>query len=248
MGGGRTAAPACTSSARLSSRLHSASSETRSKICRGLRTLAFVAHAAEWPGSRLSYRVCGHEQARVPTAAIAGTGLNPTTWHCSNRLGPDDHPPTDEPQQCRTCGTVLPATFFRLACRLPLGRYTSGCLACDSEAKLRFAQQIPDVPDAKRCGRCHQEKPAPDFPDRRASPDGLQNWCRRCLSAYVAARKAPLVRVTVSSKWCCKCGEVKPAARFTTSDVSGDGLHWVCKPCAALASRQQRSRRAGTRQ
>jgi len=42
----------------------------------------------------------------------------------------------------------------------------------------------------KDCGRCGKRKEATDFSVNRAKEDGLNNWCKACLSAYAKDRLA----------------------------------------------------------
>ncbi len=138
---------------------------------------------------------------------------------------------------------MLPAAFFPLSRQCRLGRDVGCCLACEAEGSLRLTQRSHVVPDEKRCSRCRQERPAADFCVARRLHDGLNAMCKNCMAAYLAARKAPLVRVAVSSKRCHKCGEVKPAADFSNFTRTADGLHHACKACVALDRRQRSNSR-----
>jgi hypothetical protein len=42
----------------------------------------------------------------------------------------------------------------------------------------------------KDCGRCGKRKEPTDFSVNRAKEDGLNNWCKACLSAYAKDRLA----------------------------------------------------------
>lgn len=47
------------------------------------------------------------------------------------------------------------------------------------------------VQTEKRCGKCKQQKSPADFSNCRAASDGLQNWCKQCISEYHKQRKNP---------------------------------------------------------
>lgn len=40
--------------------------------------------------------------------------------------------------------------------------------------------------ETKRCSRCKHTKPLEDFAASKATSDGRQRWCRRCMKAYGA--------------------------------------------------------------
>lgn len=57
--------------------------------------------------------------------------------------------------------------------------------------KVSFATH-PRRADDRPCGRCRRRLPRSSFTRRRASPDGLQPWCRECQSEHQRAyRQTP---------------------------------------------------------
>ncbi|KAK9843911.1 hypothetical protein WJX84_009960 [Apatococcus fuscideae] len=95
--------------------------------------------------------------------------------------------PVDEPtvtsKVCRRCGEEKAATDF---CRKK--QRTDGldsyCKDCNCKATAaRTARKAPTVAptvEHKVCVRCHQDKPAGEFPARPSATDGLYSYCRIC--------------------------------------------------------------------
>lgn len=54
----------------------------------------------------------------------------------------------------------------------------------DSPRARRQMTKRGDTLPHKRCPRCGQSKTTLDFALNASCKDGLQNWCRRCKSAY----------------------------------------------------------------
>lgn len=47
----------------------------------------------------------------------------------------------------------------------------------------------PAAVPTKHCGKCGQDKPRSAFSQNSTTRDGLQNWCRDCMSAYDSVRR-----------------------------------------------------------
>lgn len=54
----------------------------------------------------------------------------------------------------------------------------------------RISEKVMNITDIKHCCKCHCHKPRGDFADSTVAKDGKQPWCRQCMKAYRAARKA----------------------------------------------------------
>jgi hypothetical protein len=46
------------------------------------------------------------------------------------------------------------------------------------------------ITDFKRCCRCKCHKHRDEFSESTVTKDGKQDWCKQCMRAYRAARKA----------------------------------------------------------
>jgi Recombination endonuclease VII len=97
----------------------------------------------------------------------------------------------------------------------------------------------------KRCSRCGSNLPTSQFAVRRASADGLQAYCRTCVSTWARQHRPRKLRnapagVEAGEKWCRRCDEVKPQAAFARNRTAPDGLQGQCRACAAAAYRAKR--------
>ena len=151
----------------------------------------------------------------------------------------DEHPPTQEPQVCKKCRALLPATWFHLMPQKSTGRHGS-CLACCAKQHRALSRRVPHTPQQKECQQCRRTLKAACFHRKRASADGLRRVCRDCLRGDKQTRKRPLVSVQVPDKRCGVCKLVKPAAGFYAWQSSSDGLCTECKECTNLRRRRQR--------
>jgi hypothetical protein len=50
--------------------------------------------------------------------------------------------------------------------------------------------QAMNITDIKHCCKCKCHKPRSDFAESTVARDGKQPWCRQCMKAYRAAKKA----------------------------------------------------------
>ncbi|MER6534692.1 endonuclease VII domain-containing protein [Streptomyces sp900105755] len=66
----------------------------------------------------------------------------------------------------------------------------------------------------KRCTKCELSKPLEAFPERKASKDGRNSWCRECYRTWHRARYQPKTRADDSPRNCVNCGTTyRPASR-----------------------------------
>ena len=68
-----------------------------------------------------------------------------------------------------------------------------------------MVEATPDTPTEKRCGACGFTKPAGDFHVAATKADGLQSWCKECLTTRnrnnrKRARAAVLARAAVRAR------------------------------------------------
>lgn len=101
-----------------------------------------------------------------------------------------------ESQQCLVCGQEKPsADYFRESYNVGLRRV---CKLCCKEARRtrkkaltltnpEFGVLHPAV-KARFCARCRLEKKAADFHKNRGMLDGLNKFCRTCMSRYFRTR------------------------------------------------------------
>jgi hypothetical protein len=98
--------------------------------------------------------------------------------------------------------------------------------------------------ETKVCTRCRAELPLSSFGVRRASPDGLQGYCRACVSAWAREHRPRKLKnappVGPGEKWCRRCDTIKPLDAFARNLRAGDGLQGQCRECAADAYRAKR--------
>jgi hypothetical protein len=70
------------------------------------------------------------------------------------------------------------------------------------------------------------------FPPRRNTPDGLEYWCRSCLSEYRKAKYVPRPKKPPpTERECHACGEVKPLEQFNRNRTKSRGRDAWCKVC-----------------
>ena len=132
---------------------------------------------------------------------------------------------------------------------------TNRCKSC-----MKKRRQGLDYPrqeqGSKICPCCNQVLGVQLFASNRRNKDGLQNYCRVCMSEKVKASrlrrqgkkprlelKAHPSTVKVMEKQCRKCRETKPAADFPANARISDGLHSYCRVCARKAVNASRRRR-----
>lgn len=97
----------------------------------------------------------------------------------------------------------------------------------------------------KRCQRCKQNKPADEFYKNANQNDGLQQWCKVCLSAYNMERyrkRGPIPPRDDGFKRCSRCKETASRTEFAKNPANRDGRDWYCRSCKVLNSREARER------
>ena len=106
----------------------------------------------------------------------------------------------------------------------------------------------------KRCPDCQRLRPISDFGANRSRPDGLQFYCRSCVStrgatAYrrIRERNGKSVRervdVPAGHKFCPGCRLIKPHAEWHRNSSSRDGFTAYCKHCRKAKGRADHLKR-----
>jgi hypothetical protein len=100
--------------------------------------------------------------------------------------------------------------------------------------------------ELKECRRCFKMKPRSEFHKSSRCEDGLQTWCKQCISEYKVwwrdGKRSPrdqaeLDRVRENQelvgdglKRCGSCGEVKPLDEFWSGEGTGE-RRGICAVC-----------------
>lgn len=99
----------------------------------------------------------------------------------------------------------------------------------------------------KRCSRCGRDRPLSAFGGRAASADGLQNYCRECVSAWARdhrpRRLVQAPQVAPGQKWCRSCEQTKSLDDFAGNRAAKDGYQAHCRECQADRYRAKREAR-----
>jgi len=83
----------------------------------------------------------------------------------------------------------------------------------------------------KLCTKCNTMLPVKAFWKNRAITDGLNGWCKKCVTERRRKINHP---VSVDLKICTRCKVTKSAGDFHRNRLSSDGLHSWCKECTLL--------------
>lgn len=114
---------------------------------------------------------------------------------------------------------------------------------------------MPDqsTSDTVVCSRCDTAKPRDGFTTNVAKTNGLNSWCRACVSEYGRQRRAESPkRDRQQSHYerpegasCTKCGEWKSFDDFPPNPRKSNGLGSHCRVCSRAAHRDWRARNPG---
>ena len=80
----------------------------------------------------------------------------------------------------------------------------------------------------KYCPGCETKKPTSNFTKSLTKKNGLQCYCKSCMTAQRKTRASTRV---VFEKLCRSCGKVKAANQFHKNKSMIDGLGAVCSEC-----------------
>ncbi|KYK22188.1 hypothetical protein AYK24_08440 [Thermoplasmatales archaeon SG8-52-4] len=103
--------------------------------------------------------------------------------------------------------------------------------------KLERSRGLIEVPEEKRCKRCHQVKPVSMFWVCNNRRDGLDHFCIDCkiethnkmLKKWKQTREKN--KTTVKNKKCKKCKKILQVSKFNKSINFKDGFDSICKNC-----------------
>lgn len=102
----------------------------------------------------------------------------------------------------------------------------------------------------KKCPRCGEIKPYSGFYKNKTSKDGLQSWCKICLSKatkrnrqglpsdQAVARQKAKKLLKAGRKKCSSCGEIKSVEDFYRNAARKDGFDDYCRLCRSVAVRK----------
>jgi hypothetical protein len=85
------------------------------------------------------------------------------------------------------------------------------------------------TPVEKKCSRCEETKPASEFWRVRASPDGLNRWCRQCDAADQSSKNYPAS--DTGTIVCVQCHIEKSVLEFPANRRLRTGRSTLCKTC-----------------
>lgn len=93
------------------------------------------------------------------------------------------------------------------------------------------------VCSSRQCELLGIPQPSDSFAKNSSKKDGLQSFCRRCLSRVKKAREKSFPRVPDDQvKICSECQIPKPAIEFYSNKYRPDGVGACCKMCASIAT------------
>lgn len=85
--------------------------------------------------------------------------------------------------------------------------------------------------ETKVCKRDGAVKPVTEFWKSKTTRDGLQSWCKECMTEYKRENKRARQIYLGGVKLCKKCREIKPKTEFNACHAHKDGLQSYCKKC-----------------
>src|ERR1017187_2342032 len=98
----------------------------------------------------------------------------------------------------------------------------------------------------KICKKCGVAKTVSEFSKATKARDGLQSWCKTCLSkANKKSREKNRARETIvipEFKTCPGCKGEKPSSDFNKHDRNKDGLQSFCKKCCSKKNKTSREK------
>ncbi len=151
---------------------------------------------------------------------------------------------------CSRCNTVKPAEqFCKNRCRSD--GLDSMCMECKSKYnKERYENNKKKTPDlistTRVCRVCGEEKSIEGFAKNPVKKNGYENICLVCKNNYVKCKRVQYrfnnntVGITIESKKCSNCKEIKSITEFNKNICGADGLDHRCKSCCDKIAEEYR--------
>jgi hypothetical protein len=134
---------------------------------------------------------------------------------------------------CRHCSESKPITEFYPS-KVNRDGYRNECKSCQSiraKANKLAINNTVNVTE-KLCPYCKTVKPFSEFGRHKRTAIGLQVHCRACRKEYRNTHRISLnYPVSVTEKYCTRCGQTKPSSSFTKAKRYKDGLSTYCTNC-----------------
>ncbi len=143
-------------------------------------------------------------------------------------------------KSCTKCRKELSLDHFHPSKGRPGG--SSRCIECtrqDWKDRPSILEYV-DPPEEKPCNRCGKVLPASSFTKNSHNKTGLHSECRQCSAERLRERKATLVIVPVTEKYCKLCDRILDASEFAKSSIMKNGLHSWCKECNNMKQIERR--------
>jgi hypothetical protein len=136
---------------------------------------------------------------------------------------------------CTKCKCVKLNTEFNKRA-VTLDGLTSFCKACNSEYLKQKRQKNKNnafIAQQKKCSKCKIIKSSDFFYKKKASPDGLNYYCKDCCAIeearLIIANKSKTI--IADNKMCATCKQILSFEHFYISKSEASGLRSMCRMC-----------------
>jgi hypothetical protein len=211
-------------------------------------------------GGQESFKVCCRCEEPQATSAFSksgdsGDGLKPFCKKCASKEAKARREKNKAREiiivpdfkTCSRCKLEKPNSAFSKDSGVKDG-LKSYCKECGSKVNKKCVEKNRNrnretvVPEFKTCPKCKKEKPGSDFSKNVNTPDGVQSYCKECMStgykSWVQKNSGRETIVIPKFKTCPKCKKEKPGTRFSIRKGNEDGLCGWCKECCATNARE----------
>lgn len=102
----------------------------------------------------------------------------------------------------------------------------------------------PDTIITKLCRKCGEEKPLTEFHIDNTKTLGRSSYCKECKKKWHKTHKKipPLQYISITTKKCSVCNEIKPVSEFNRDGNKLDGYGSLCKPCNIIYQKTYRDK------
>ncbi len=157
-------------------------------------------------------------------------------------------------KRCSKCEEVKSIDHFSISRMSDDGRkyYKAWCKKCHadraSEVRLGKKASAPSITE-KRCTRCGETKSIDQFipAPLDQNKSGYKSWCQACATSHKKVWYRNRAKLSVTSKECSGCHQVKPVDQFSKHIETKDGYKSKCKDCCNAKDRDRRTRIAADR-